>query len=111
MNHIEKMKTVIVGAGNVATHIAKTLAAHNCAPAQVWSRHADTAAVLAREVGSKAVARFEDIDTDADVYIISVADQALEGVIKDLCRCCKQGFFVHTAGTMSMDLFEGECNH
>ena len=111
MNHIEKMKTVIVGAGNVATHIAKTLAAHNCAPAQIWSRHADTAAVLAREVGSKAVARFEDIDTDADVYIISVADQALEGVIKDLCRCCKQGFFVHTAGTMSMDLFEGECNH
>ncbi|WP_440423634.1 Rossmann-like and DUF2520 domain-containing protein [Prevotella merdae] len=111
INHIEKMKTVIVGAGNVATHIAKTLAAHNCAPVQIWSRHADTAAVLAREVGSKAVARFEDIDTDSDVYIVSVADQALEGVIKDLCRCCKQGVFVHTAGTMSMDLFEGECNH
>lgn len=111
MNHIEKMKTVIVGAGNVATHIAKTLASHNCAPAQIWSRHADTAAALARQVGSKAVARFEDIDTDADVYIISVADQALEGVIKDLCRHCPKGVFVHTAGTMSMDLFEGECNH
>ena len=105
------MKIVIIGAGNVATHIAKALAAHNLAPAQIWSRHANTAAALAGQVGSQAVANIEDIDTDADIYVISVTDQALEQVITGLCAHCRQGVFVHTAGTMPMELFEGKCRH
>lgn len=101
----------MIGAGNVATHIAATLAAKGCAPIQVWSRSLASASALATVVGCEAVADIDKVVGDADIYIISVVDSALADVIAALCKTGRDGLFVHTAGTMPMQLFEGHAEH
>lgn len=104
-------RIVMIGAGNVATHIARTLVSVGCAPIQVWSRSENSARMLASEIGCGAVTDIDRVVSDADIYIISVADKALENVIMQLCGCHAKGVFVHTAGTMPMQLFEGRAEH
>lgn len=105
-------RIVMIGAGNVATHIARALASAGCPPVQVWSRSAESAETLAAEVGSDGVADMDRVVADADMYIISVVDSALPAVIDGICsRCGGNGVFVHTAGTMSMQLFCGHAGH
>ena len=104
-------KIVMVGAGNVATHIALALANKGARPVQVWSRSRESATALASRVGSMPVTDIDDIDGRADIYLVSVADNALADVIGRLCSRHRQGIFVHTAGTMPMDLFRGKAQH
>lgn len=105
------MKTILIGAGNVATSLAKSLALQGCAPAQIWSRTLVSAEALATAVGSRATADWREVDTDADLYIVAVKDSAMAEVIDNLCTHCNTGIFVHTAGTMSMNLFLGKAEH
>lgn len=101
----------MIGAGNVATHVASTLTANGCAPIQVWSRSFASASALAAVVGCEAVTDMDKVASDADIYIISVVDSALADVIGALCKDGRNGLFVHTAGTMPMQLFEGHAEH
>ena len=110
-NKDNNMRIVMVGAGNVATHIAVALAGCGVPPIQVWSRTLGSARVLADMVGSQATNDIDALTPDADVYIVSVADNALADVIKRLSAGHRQGVFVHTAGTMPMSLFDGLHNH
>ena len=75
------MRIVMIGAGNVATHICKTLASKDCTLVQVWSRSLKSASELASLTGCEPVTSFADIVRDADIYIISVVDSALDGVL------------------------------
>ena len=73
----ELMKIVMIGAGNVATNIAKTLAKIGETPAQIWSRTLASAEALAETVGSCATSDWNSVMKDADVYIVSVKDDAM----------------------------------
>lgn len=105
------MRIVMIGAGNVATHICRTLAGKDCSLVQVWSRSWESASELAALTGCEPVVSFDNIVRDADIYIISVVDSALDSVVGRLCAECRQGVFVHTAGTMPMQVFEGRAEH
>ncbi len=105
------MKIVLIGAGNVATHIATALAKRDMAPVQVWSRTEESANTLAAKIGSQPVIDIVNIVDDADIYIFSVVDKALDAVVAEVCRHIKRGICVHTAGTMSMDVFAGRCTN
>lgn len=105
------MRIVMIGAGNVATHICKTLASKDCTLVQVWSRSLKSASELATLTGCEPVTSFAEIVRDADIYIISVVDSALDGVVAQLCAECRNGVFVHTAGSMPMQIFEGRAEH
>lgn len=98
-------KIVMVGAGNVATHLAQALVRAGHSVAQVWSRTSNSAEALSTIVGAQPVTDIRNINTTADVYIISVSDNALAETARRLCSICDHGIFVHTSGTMSMDLF------
>lgn len=106
MNDLKKV--VLIGAGNVATNLAKALASVGHTPVQVWSRSLQSAKAVADCVVCNAVSDWSDVVTDADIYIVSVKDDALPSVIGELCKHCSHGVFIHTAGTMSMRLFEGK---
>lgn len=101
----------MIGAGNVATNLAKSLAKAGLAPVQIWSRTEASAAALAAAVGCSATADWNAVERGADIYIVSVKDDAMQGVIEQLCSRCRHGIFVHTAGTVSMKLFEGKAEH
>lgn len=53
----------------------------------------------------------DSIVMDADLYIFSVKDSALAEVAAHVCKGRERTVFVHTAGSMPMDLFSGLASH
>lgn len=105
------MKIVIIGAGNLATNLAKTLVKVGHHVVQVYSRTMKSAETLAEIVHAEAVADIASVRADADLYVLSVKDSALEGLLASLCRGKEEKVFLHTAGSMPMDVFEGKAKH
>ena len=78
-------RTVLIGAGNVATRLRQALAD---AGHQVIS------------VGGRT--RIQPVPRDADVYIIAVSDRSIASVARELIGV--SGLVVHTAGSVPMDI-------
>ncbi len=105
------MKIVLIGSGNLATHLGKALkdAGHDIS--QVYSRTLSSATLLANAIGCGATDDLTQLDNNADAYIISVKDSALAQVCAAACKNQVKGVFLHTAGSMPMGLFEGHAPH
>ena len=99
------MKTVIIGSGNLATHLSLALKASGMTIAQVYSRTAEHAAELAAKLGCPSTSQVDEVLTDAGLYIISVNDDAISGVAVRLCKARPQAVFLHTAGSVPMNVF------
>lgn len=98
---------VLIGAGNLATHLGKALKKAKFSILQVYSRTFDTASSLARELNCEAT---DDINLvkkgDAQVYIFAVKDSALDTLIPPVARLNPKALFLHTAGSMPMQVFK-----
>jgi len=103
------MKIVLIGAGNVATHLGEVLYQANHQMLQVYSRNEANAHVLANRINAQAISQLTDVNTHADIYILSVIDDALEAVIQSLPPL--NGIVVHTAGSVSMDVLARFSKH
>ena len=105
MNNDVPMKIILIGAGRLATHLGSALhrAGHDIL--QVYSRTQASASALADKFGSEAVTDLHLLKDDAEVYIFSVKDQVLGDLIPQVCKGREQALFVHTAGSMPMDIF------
>lgn len=101
------MKIVFVGAGNLATNLAKELFRKGNHIVQVFSRTMESAQLLASQVNAVAVTDIADVMAGADLYVLSIKDSTLESVIGRLSGNGEKGLFVHTAGSMPMDVFKG----
>lgn len=99
----ECMKIVFLGSGNVATHLAQALDALGHEILQVYSRTLGNARILADKVGAAPTDRIEELSHEAHLYIFSLKDDALAGVINAMPHT--RGIWVHTAGSISIDLF------
>ncbi len=82
-------KVVIIGSGNVATHIAKRLdQSPNVRIAQIFSRkqeNADRLCSILRHT-TEAINDLGNMDIEADLYIISVKDDAIAEVASMMPR-------------------------
>lgn len=97
------MKVVLIGSGNVATHIAFALKTAGISVVQVWSKHIENAKILAGQIEASAIANLSEIDQEADFCILSIKDDAISNVIKELIGF--KGVVVHTAGAVNLDVF------
>ena len=104
------MKIVLIGAGNLATHLGKALHAAGHDMVQVFSRTMQSAETLASLLDAELLTDMAQVRDDADVYIFSVKDSALEQLISQLCGGEKK-VFLHTAGSMPMSVFRGKALH
>lgn len=104
------MKIVLIGAGNLATHLGKALHAAGHDMVQVFSRTMQSAEPLASLLDAEPLTDMAQVRDDADVYIFSVKDSALEQLISQLCGGEKK-VFLHTAGSMPMSVFRGKALH
>ena len=104
------MKIVLIGAGNLATHLGKALHAAGHDMVQVFSRTMQSAETLASLLDAEPLTDMAQVRDDADVYIFSVKDSALEQLISQLCGGEKK-VFLHTAGSMPMSVFKGMAQH
>lgn len=91
------MEIVLLGSGNVATHLAKALKAKGEKVVQVYSPSLVNAKLLADSIAAEAVNDLNAVKTDARLYIISVKDDAIESIAEGLKAV--SGLVVHTSGT------------
>lgn len=103
-----KQRIVFIGAGNLATHLSMALQQAGYDVAQVYSRTEDSAQRLAGKLKCGMTTRIEELYNDADIYIFSVSDSALEKLIDKVPRC-EEALYLHTAGSIPMSVFSGKC--
>ena len=101
------MRVVLIGAGRLAHNLGQALLCAGHDIVQVFSRTRESAAALAEKVGASSVTDVEAVISDADIYIICVSDSALRDVASSVCRGREHRLFVHTAGSMPVDVFKG----
>ncbi|OFX83420.1 MAG: hypothetical protein A2W99_12875 [Bacteroidetes bacterium GWF2_33_16] len=94
---------VILGAGNVATHLAIAFFKSNNKVRFVYNRSINSAKELALQINAEYSDDLKHVPSDADLYLISVKDDAIEGIANKLN--IKHGIIVHTAGGISLDIF------
>ena len=97
------MKIVILGAGNVATHLAWALKNIGHEISQIFSRTQLSAATLALQLDTDYCAS-PALLKQADLYIYALSDNALEAVISEVN--IHSGIHIHTAGSVNMNIFE-----
>lgn len=102
------MRVVLVGAGRLASQLGPALQRAGHDVAQVYSRTMASATALATRLHALATDRLADVAHDADVYVVAVKDDALADVVAQLCPSRGDALFVHTAGSMPMDVFRGQ---
>lgn len=104
------MKIVIIGSGNLATNLSLALEDAGQDIVQIFSRTEVHAKELADKVGCSYTSSPDAVLSDADVYILSVKDDALLRLIPAICSSRQKGLFLHTAGSVSINLFEGSAS-
>jgi len=99
---------VILGAGNVATHLALALFKSNYKIRFVYNRSINSAKELAQQINAVYSNDINSVPVDADLYLISVKDDAMEEVANSLKK--NNGIVVHTAGGISLDVLKNYKN-
>ena len=98
------MKVVMVGAGNLATRLSLAMSRlPQIQIMQVYSHTQIHAEELAGCLNAVACDDPTQIRTDADLYLFSLKDTALEGIAASIPA--NGGLWIHTAGSMPMELF------
>jgi len=99
------MDIVLLGSGNVASHLGSALVEAGHRIRQVYSRTGPHAQALAAALDTVPTTDLAAIDPQADMYIIAVKDDALASVAAQLPPT--QGMVVHTAGGVDMEILAG----
>ena len=95
------MKNIIlVGSGNVATHLGIALQNCNYKIVQVYSRSNENAKKLAQKLNTDFTNDLTQLK-DANLIIVSVNDDAISDVLSQL----KNTAIVHTSGSIGMNIF------
>ena len=105
------MKITLIGAGNLATQLGKSLKKAGVIVSQVYSRTEESARTLGELLEAEWLTDIKALRDEADVYIFSVKDSVLCELITEVCKGRGDKLFLHTAGSMPMSCFEGKAQH
>ncbi len=102
MSEIENV--VMIGSGNVATHLALAFSQRNKKIKQVVSKNEENASSLANHFKCTYSNDISKIFPGADLYVIAVSDSIIPEITKKFPY--KNAFVVHTSGSMPMDVLK-----
>ncbi len=102
-------KIIFIGAGNLATSLSLALKKKGFSICQVFSRTEESARELARKLDCLWTTNILEIKDDADLYIFSVKDSALQDLLVTMPP--NNGVWVHTAGSMPISVFPESNNN
>ena len=105
------MRIVLVGAGGLATNLGLALHEAGHDVLAVFSRTMEHARILAERIGSQPTDDICALPNEADLFIVSVKDAVLTDVVQQLMQGREEQYFAHTAGSMSLTLFQGMARH
>lgn len=103
-------RIALIGAGNVASHLAPALLKGGANLCQIYSRSIESARELGMKTGITYTSDIFAIYPDCDIYIFCVADDALLPLFKSI-RINKDAIVLHTSGSLPMDIFKGGAAH
>lgn len=95
--NLNNMRIAFIGAGNVATVLARLLQQAGNTITGIYSASQTSAQKLGDELGVAQAGTLDNIDTSAEVYIIAVADNAIASICKTLKLPGK--IVLHTSGS------------
>jgi len=105
------MDIVFVGAGRLATQLAKALRKEGHSVVAIYSRTMASAETLAAIVGGRPTDSIEALPTTADAFIVAVKDAVLPVLIPQLVSGRQACPMFHTAGSMPMSVFGSLPHH
>lgn len=97
------MRISFIGAGRVVHHLAHILSQHHQI-IQIYSRTLAHAQTLAAQVGATATVNISEINTEIDLVIIAVSDQAIASVIAEVHQQLPDALIVHTSGSTDIEV-------
>ena len=98
----------MIGAGNLATNLGKALFRAHHEIVQVYSRTEASASALASVLQCSHTTEVEQVEKQADAFIVAVKDAVLPSLAEALHKGRERQLFVHTAGSMPMDILPSE---
>lgn len=107
---IEDTSIVFIGAGNLATNLAKALYYKGFRIVQVYSRTEESARTLAQAVEAAYTTDLSSVTGDARLYIVSLKDAAFVELLPQIVSGKKDALWVHTAGSIPMNIWEGQAD-
>jgi len=99
------MDIVFVGAGRLATNLARALHARGHRITAVYSRTLASAEALSAVVGGIPTDSINVLPLEADAFILAVKDAVLSDLISLLDKGREQQAFFHTAGSVPLSVF------
>lgn len=105
------MKIVFFGSGNLATHLSLALKNAGEEISQVYSHTEEHAKELAEKLNCTYTSNVDEIDKNANLYIFSIKDDAINEIAASICYKSSEAIFIHTAGSVPMDIFKGYASH
>lgn len=96
------MKTVIIGSGNVAYHLAKAFTQNNIKVHQIFGRNEIELSNISNEFN---IPYSNENLEEAELYIIAVSDSSLENV-SDLIKN-ENALVAHTSGSLPKEILKG----
>ena len=104
---IEDTSIVFIGAGNLATNLAKTLYYKGFRIVQIYSRSEESARELAYAVEADYITDLSSVVAGAQLYIVSLKDAAFVQLLPEIVAGKEEALWVHTAGSIPMDVWAG----
>lgn len=104
---IEDTPIVFIGAGNLATNLAKALYAKGFRIVQIYSRTEESARTLAQEVEAAYTTDLATVAADAQLYVVSLTDAAFVQLLPEIVAGKAHALWVHTAGSIPMEVWAG----
>ena len=96
------MKTVLIGSGNVAYHLAKAFHQNHIEVSQIFGRNENDLKAISDELNIP----FSTTNlADADFYIICVNDDSIAEVSKMITK--EDGLVAHTSGSLTKEILDG----
>ncbi len=98
------MRVVIIGAGNAATVLGRSIKIAGHDIIQVYSRHLLHAEDLADELECEPVNDWGKINGEGQLYLVALSDKAVENLSQNWTT--NKGMVVHTAGALSKNVLQ-----
>lgn len=98
------MRVVFIGTGNVATILGRAIHGAGHSIAGIYGRDTVKTGALTNLLQARENGPIDSITAEADMYILAVADSAIESVASHLP--IHQKLLVHTAGSVSINVLQ-----
>jgi predicted short-subunit dehydrogenase-like oxidoreductase (DUF2520 family) len=100
----EIQSIVVIGSGNVATHLSLAFYQAGLKILQIYGQNLDHAKLLANKLDASYTADLRSLSENADLYLFAITDSAIQSVLDK--RDWKGKLLVHTAGSISLNIFK-----